>query len=288
MARRKQTVAQEEPQKPSVISADDAIKEEIQRINDEKTSDFLGEEVKDNKVVAPEEEAKKEKVEEPAKPVEKEIEIDPEAMKKDIADKVSKETIEKITKALTGEEKTTEAQKDKYQEWAEKFYAEKGRNPTWFELIPFIKDELKADMKNEEEMTRKQREEYRARVEADNNKRTEAFNKYVDQQLEDLYKNNKLPRIVNKDDDRDPGVVARKALFQTMLEVNQERVKNNLDPIYSVKEIYYEYYKAPNRQPAGADAPISIGRGNAQVDSGEDYSYADIRKKSFLDIFTKR
>lgn len=259
----------EEDNKPSeVMSVEDAAREDDLPIEKE---------------VETEEPAKTE----PAK--EEKKEIDPELMKKEIAEKVSRETVEKIAQALTGQDKTTQAQKDKYEEVAEQFFAKHGRNPSWFELVPFIKEDLKADMKKEAEIEKKTAEEQKKQVESANLAREGAFNKYIDEQLNDLLVQGKLPKPVDPKNEKDPGVVARKALFQTMMEVNQKRVSENKPPIYSLKEIYYEHYKAPNAQPAGWDAPVSAGRTNMTPEPVDDFSYADIHKpKSFVDLLMRR
>ena len=111
-----------------------------------------------------------------------------------------------------------------------------------------------------------------------NEQKQKAFNNYVDEQLDELHVSGKI----NKNDPKQ-----RTALFQKMMEVNDERVKTGKPPIYSVKEIFYEHYTPPTAQVAGADAPVSAGRGNAQVSNDEEYSYKDIRGKSFLDMFKR-
>lgn len=262
--------------KSDIQSADEAIAEEKQRIADEQTSEFLGEDVKNNKVVEddPEPPAKEELP--PKEDIKKErVEVDPEKLKQEITEKVSKETVEKIAKALTGDEKATQAQKDKYEEYAEKFLAEKGRNPTWFELVPFIRDEVKAELRAEADKAENEKIEKQKLTEKENKERTKTFNAYVDEQLKELYDSGRLPKTDE----------ARKHLFKTMMEVNQKRASEGKQPIYSVKEIFYEHYKAPNAQPAGWNAPVSVGRGAPSGNDEQDYSYKDIAgKKSFLDI----
>lgn len=258
--------------KEDIISADDAINEERQRIEDEKATEFLGEKVEKGKVAEEpvEEEVKEEK---PQVKEEKKPEIDPELIKKEITEKVTKETADKITKALTGEDTATKEQKDRYQQAAEDFFAKHGRNPTWHELIPImVEDAVKVI---EERQIKKQQDEEAKKkdLEARETAQKEAFNKHIDSQLTDLKSKGK---IKNEQDQR--------ALFQKMMEVNEERVKKGQDPIYSLKEIYYEHYE-PTRQPAGWNAPVSVGRGAPANSSDEEYSYSDIRgKKSFLDI----
>lgn len=282
MARRKQAAPVAEETAP-VINAEDTINEEKQRIADERTSEFLGEQVVDNKVVEDKTPAPTPKKEEPdlkAEDIEKEIEIDPEAMKREIADTVRKETADKITQALTGKQETTQEERDRYEVIAENFAKEKGRNPTWFELVKFIKEDIREEMKNETEKERVEREEVVKQQKEENAKKQKAFDTYVDEQLDELHNAGKI----NKNDEK-----SRQALFRTMLEVNEKRVKEGKAPIYSVKEIFYEHYTAPTTQPAGFDAPISAGRGNAQISNEEEYSYGDVHNpKSFVDLFRKR
>jgi len=235
-------------------------------------------------------ETAKEEVKEEPKVEEEEIEFDPKKFKEEVATeisaKISQETADKIAERLTGKDKATEVQKDKYEAYAEKFMAEKGRQPAWFEVAAFIKDEVKAEAKAEADAKVKQ-EEDKTKATADEQKaRTAAFNKYLDEQIDDLYKSKRLPAIVNKNDDKDEGVVFRKALFQTMIDVNTKRVAAGQQPIYSIKEIFYEHFVAPKREVAGGDAPVSAGlrsTGHAE-DTEKDYSYQDIKKKSFVDL----
>ncbi len=288
MAKRKVQAAVEpsESTETPVMSTEDVVADERQRIADESTSKFLGEEVKNNEVVEEEspiekkaEEIKKREPELKSEDIEKKIEIDPETMRKEIADQVSKDTVEKITKALTGEEKATQAQKDKYQAAAEDFFTKNGRNPQWHELVPYmVQDAVEMIEKKQQEraqLTATQQKQ----VAEQNEQKQKAFDAYVDEQLNELHVAGKL----NKTDQK-----ARAKLFQTMLEVNEKRVSENKPPIYSVKEIFYEHYKPPTSQPAGYDAPISAGRGNATPDSGEDYSYNEIHNRGFLDFFRKK
>jgi hypothetical protein len=223
-------------------------------------------------------------------PKDEEIEFDPKKFKEEvvseISSKVSQETADKIAQTLTGKDKATETQKDKYEAYAEKFAAEKGRQPTWFEVAAFIKDEVKAEAVAEQQAKVKEQEARTQETQEQQKQRTVAFNKYLDEQLDDLYKSKRLPQIVDKNNEQDQGVVFRKALFKTMMDVNTTRVKEGKQPIYSIKEIFYEHFKAPNAQPAGADAPVSAGMrstGHA-ANEEQEYSYADVHKKGFLDL----
>jgi hypothetical protein len=263
-------------------STDEVITSEKQRIADEQASEFLGEEVKNNNVVQKEEEPKEEpKVEEPKAEKVEEEEIDLGKIKAEITENVRKETQKEITQKLTEAlgAKPTEAQKDKYEAFAEKFATEKGRNPSWFELVPFLKDEVKAELKREQEEATQQTEAQKKQVAEQNAQRQKAFNTYLDEQLNEL-------QVAGKLNMKDEAV--KKQFFQTMMEVNDKRVKEGKAPIYSAKEIFYEHYSPPTAQPAGADAPISVGRGSTQTSNNEEYSYADIHKPSWTDMFKKK
>jgi len=96
-------------------------------------------------------------------------------------------------------------------------------------------------------------------------------------------------KIKDDTDPNDRGVQERKALFQTMMEVNTKRVEQGLQPIRSISRIHNTYYKAPNKQPAGVDSAIINGRSSAASanEEGEIDYLRDIKGKgwkSFLKL----
>ena len=133
-----------------------------------------------------------------------------------------------------------------------------------------------AQEKIEKEREEKQRKEYEDQI-----------NKQIEDELSDLYTQGKLPAIKNKDDEMDDGVRAKKALFETGVKVNKERMEKGLPPITSLKLIYYEHYKAPNAQPAGADAPV-MGNKPSSSTRAEGLSYEQLHKKTWRDIIRER
>ena len=250
MARKKVTTTVEE-----VIPEVD-----YKEVHEAKIEDLVGEPEK--KV---EEEIKEPPVEEKK---EVEVEFDPAKWKEEITEETAKKIIEAQTKQP---EPVKEEDKELMSPWAKE-----NRTPKDYEEVAdwgvekakiLGKRDADAQVKVQEEQTKKQ-EEY-------NKQQVEQFNKYTDEQLEDLMTQGKIPR---NDEE------ARKALFQTMLEVNQERVKENKSPIYSIKEIFYEHYKPVNTQPAGADAPISAGKGNVSPEGQELDYQRDVKNKSLMDI----
>ena len=244
--------------KKTVITTEEITPEvDYKEVHDSKIEDLVGE-----PDVKAEEEIKAETKEEPKE------EFNQEKFKQEVSEETAKKIIEAQTKR---EEPVKEEDKELMSPWAKE-----NRTPKDYEEVAdwgvekakiLGKRDADAQVKVQEEQTKKQ-EEY-------NKQQVESFNKYTDEQLEDLMVQGKIQR----NDE-----VARKALFQTMLEVNQERVKENKNPIYSIKEIFYEHYKAPNAQPAGADAPISAGKGNVAPDGQELDYQRDVKNKSLMDI----
>jgi hypothetical protein len=268
MAKRKVTTVTEEVEEP---------KEDIkyEDIHDKTTEEIAAPKEEKPEVVEP-----KEKVVET--PKEEEVEFDPNKFKEE----VSKEATDKIVKALTGE---GDKRKDSIDQELVSPWKKEGRNPKDYDEIAewaVAKREI-LDKRGQVEKA-KQEEEAQKAVKQNEESRVKSFNKYIDQQLDDLYKSGKLMTPQDPKNEKDPGVMQRKALFQSMLEVNTKRAEQGLDPIYSIKEIYYEHYKDPTRQPAGADAPVSMGKsGSSHDESPEDYTYEEIRKKNWLDFFRR-
>jgi hypothetical protein len=70
-----------------------------------------------------------------------------------------------------------------------------------------------------------------------------------------------------------------------MVDVNVARVKEGKDPIMDIELIAYKYYKPKAVQPAGADAPVSMGKQSGGTEDAQEMDYREIHGKSFLDFF---
>lgn len=241
----------------------------------------------------PKEEPKEEKPEIKEEPKEEKVEakeeyepVDMNKLKEEVRTEATEEVTNKIIKSLKGEEATQEEQ-DAYQKFATETYEKEGRNPTYNEAFKFMSQQVKEEIRAEDEAKAKEAEEQvKAKQEAEGQNK-EQFNKYIDDQLADLKATGKLPEAADPKDENDPGVVAQKALFQKMMDVNTERVKDGKPPIYSLKEIYYEHYSQPTG-PAGADAPVSAGRGGPPSNNKDEMPYDQLHKSDFIDIVTRR
>jgi len=274
----------------------DAVEEKIDYVKDiqnKSIQEIAAEEVEipDEKVdeAIKEVEAERTKVEEKAEDVEvtEDKPLDTSEMEQRIYEKVQKETVDKITKSLKGEDATEEEVSD-YKKFANETWKKEGRNPTYEEALEFVSNKAIENIeKRQAEKIQKENEQSEAQKRAEA-EREANLNKYIDSELEDLVSSGKLPKVVDKSDENDPGVKARRAVFQAMMEVNTKRASEGKDPIYSPKIVYYEHYKSPIEQPAGADAPISGGRSGVHTDGDNRASYKEIHNKSFLDLMLGR
>lgn len=251
----------------------------------------LAEAIPQEKVDEAVEEIKEEKtkIEEKAETVEdreETEEVDYDQLTKDISEKVTKDTVEKITKALTGEEASKE-EVDEFTKFAKDTWEKEGRNPSYKEALEFVAKKVEANVEAKREAAERERVEKEEAAKSAEEARTKELNTYIDNELDELISGDKIPKIVDKSDENDPGVKARKAIFQAMLEVNTERAKSGKPPIYSPKIIFYEHYKDPNQQPAGEDAPIA-GRSTHSGGESKEFGYQDIHNKSFMDIMLGR
>lgn len=221
--------------------------QEYKDVHETSLTDIIGEPAEEELVKA-EEPAKEEVIE---KPEDKEVEFDPAKFKEDIVNEIVSKTTQTKTEV-----------KDEYADFEKEIWDKEKRTPTYKEALEFVKISALKSIKEEQqkEVEAKQAEE-KTRQEAEKTQ-IDSFNKYVDEQIDDL----KVAGKITTDDEK-------KALFQAMLEVNTQRAKENKPLIYSVKEIFYEHYKKPNQQPAGADAPVATGRGPSDTTDKElDYS----------------
>lgn len=183
---------------------------------------------------------------------EEEVEIKPEELVEEISTKVAEK--------LTPEEKAEV--KDKYTEFFEKTKAEKGRDPNWIELSQFLEEQAVLRMEEKQAEAKKEQEKQKEEETKATEAFTKRFNSQIDEEIEELYKSGNLTPIKDSKNPSDQGVIERKALFQAMLDTNQKRAAEGKDAIFSVARIFYGgYYTKPNAQPAGSEAPVSMGTG---------------------------
>ena len=218
----------------------------------------------------PKEEKKVEPVKETPKEEETEtVEFDPEQLKKEAAAEAKAE----ILKSLKGETKEeTKENIDEYQEYQKEFFSKNNRQPTWFEVAKFTQEQVEKKFEAKQAEERKAREEEQAKNKEIETKNQESTNKYVKDTLDELYANEKLPKIQDIKNEDDYGVRVQQAFLKKVVEVNTKRIADKQAP-KTLKEVFYEDFKAPAREVAGADAPVNMGRGGYTPDDTQELDY---------------
>ena len=216
-----------------------------------------------------------------------EIEFDPEQLKKDAAESARQSILDALS-GRNGEE--TKENVDEYEAWALKIFQDTGKSPTWKEAAEFIKEGVKRDFTKD--AADKAEADEKTRLQAQETEKTEMerVNTYVDSQMAELYASNKFTKITDEKNPNDPGIAARRALMEQTMKINKERIDKGL-PTKTIKEVFYEDYKAPNRQPLGFDAPVSAGRNSSptQSDDGQEINYMrDIKNDTALNRLFRR
>lgn len=213
------------------------------------------------------------------KPDEEEVEVELEELdEKKLKDEAAAQAKAEILEALKGKDAdSTQQNVDEYDAWAKKVFADTGKPPNWKQAADFIKDITKRDiLKEQQEKAEKDEADRKAKKDAEESQ-AKTINEFIDRELDELYDEGKLPKVVNKDDEHDPGMVARRELFQTMYNVNQKLTAEGKTPEYSVYKVFHKYYKAPS-QPPGADAPVMGGNtGVVSNDQSENINYKELK-----------
>lgn len=204
------------------------------------------EEPKPETPAAPTESTPPTKTEAPTEPVEQgEEEIE-----------ISEDAAQKLIEEQTGSKKDADEQYP---------WEKEDREPTQREVLDYVAErtiQLQDERKAESERVQKEQQ----------NQNIEENKKIWNGNIEFLESNNYIPKVVNKEDKDDPGLLARTKLFE------QAVLHNELD----LEKVYWRYIK-PNegKQPAGADAPIARGA-NADTEPKKDddeFYYDDIHNK---------
>lgn len=240
-----------------------------------------------------EEEKPEEKVTPPEEKPEEKVDV------KEVAREAAKEATEQLKKEIDeikgqnlSKKEEAEAIEDAKTKWTKE-----GRNPVDYDEIvveaeeravkrmtKFIEDREKA--KEEESVKKTQEEEERVKNE-ETQKSTvlEQTQQTLAREIKELEDGGYIPKVVNESDDNDEGIRVRKALFQKGIEINNARIKSGELPENSIAKVFFMHFRGVNKQPAGADAPISGSRPAAVPASDEKpFIYARDHNKSFRQI----
>jgi hypothetical protein len=225
---------------------------------------------------------------------EKDLDEYKDEIKQEAKEEARLETQQQILKAIG----VTKGEKDEAEEagWQTPWEKRGESKPkSWQEAVEAGAD--LADFRKQAEDKVKEKEIKQA--ETAKKEQQEQYNKYWDEQLEDLRRAGKIPDLsdevkekvtkgqpLSEEERKDPGLNAQVNLINTMTEVSKQRRAANKPPIYNLKEIFYEHYTETKAQRAGADAPVSGGKTSVKpAPSGDDdMTYEQLKKSSFEDI----
>jgi hypothetical protein len=204
------------------------------------------------------------------------------------AAKIQEEATKKVLEEIHGRATTPQVQK-KY--IVNRPWEIEGRNPkNWDEVATWSAQEALAQMKKEQQTVVQREEEETKQNQEQMETAKKQWNDYWNGQLKSLEESGRIPPVpvdIQKkldsgegltDAEREnPGVKARLDLFILSQETDN----------HSLIEVYHEHYKdkvaAKKKQPPGANAPISAGKGTPKVE-GDEFYYEDIHGKTPAEI----
>ncbi len=191
---------------------------------------------------------------------------------KDKADADAKAVAEEAAKIPKTEE-------EKYQEYADEFTKEHGRTPTWTEVATKMEENAIAKLDARQAAKQAEQADLAEKAKQAQELEYKQFETVLNEELADAYEHGKLTRIKDPNNPSDQGLVEKNELIRQWTEVNKQRKLEGKNQIISATQILNYYYKKPNAQPAGADAPISTNRGSTKPPSEEqEYTYADLKR----------
>lgn len=236
--------------------------------------------------------------EKPAEEAKPPIEVEPP--KEDVQEvikKTAEETAQTLLEKQREEDQRKEEEKakltpqeDEYAKWEKQLWEKENRSPTYVEALNFVKEQAKNELKAEEDQATKQKQEEEAKVTEQRNTEKKVIENYVDMEFKKLIERGLLTDVKDPNNPSDQGIVERKELSKVWFETNQERLKKGEPEIMSATEIFYNHYKKPTAQPAGADAPVAGNKGSVKPPLSENnpgYTYAEIKNKPWS-FFGKR
>lgn len=212
---------------------------------------------------------------EPTPPVSPEPEIDIVALKESITNEVREDVIGNIVSSLKPEDDDDQ--------------------PPWIKdgrLMPRDDKELSDHIADvvEKRQDKKQEGIDAQKKEQEDQQATYAqqLEQQIEQQVTELRDEGLIPKVEDKESKDDPGLQAEKELYAQMIGYNEGAAKEGKRQIYSAVEFYHTKYQDPDKQPAGADAPIGgVGTTRASSGSGTEMSYEELHNTPYGTIINR-
>ena len=199
-----------------------------------------------------------------------------ESITKDVSDKVSEDVTDKLVERIVGKESKKDLSPWKKED----------RNPrNYEEVVDWATKQSEAKMEAKLAARDKKTKDATSdanKKEADTQKK---YNEYWNTQMDKLTTEGRIPEVnkdiqkkidakeeLNEEDQKDPGVKARKDIY----DLAAKHKESNL------RLVYYDHYKA--KKPEGASAPVLGSTRGVTPATGEEFSYEDIHNKTVSDI----
>jgi len=256
--------------------------QEIEETNERKGSEKVveKEQTQGDEIEKDSEKGRVEKDNEKEEAQEKEFDI--EEFKRSTVAETQKAILEKLMEGLGMTKTEKEAAKDELIPPWEKRGEDRPRS--WKEHAEYAAELAQWKRKREEEEI--------ARIQEENEKeakeQAKKWNDYWDSELSEMEASGDFPKVNDPNNPNDPGKQARVRLFAKMREVGLQRQKEGKAPITSAELIFRKYRDEILAEPAGANAPISMGKqGVSSEDEDPGYSYEEIHGSSFDQLKSK-
>lgn len=208
--------------------------------------------------------------------VEVDLDEERERTKKETIEAVTKDVVEPLKQEIIDLRKTlTPVEKDDYEKFVDDYTEKNGKAPEWKQVAMFLEERAVKRVKEEQvaqETAKKEEETTAAKLQEDQN--TENF-KVWQGQLQEMEDKGMLPKMA-KPEVGDSGFDARVKLYGHM-----QATWQTPQPSTNLWEVHAKYYTnepSGSQQPAGHDAPVSLGQGGGNADEGKDYKYSEIRR----------
>lgn len=228
------------------------------------------------------EKAKKTQEEADAKAKEPEIEVDLDAerekTKQEVTDSINKDVIEPLKQEIVKlREIMNPEEQDDYDKFVNDFKTKNnGEVPQWKEVAEYLKNKAVEEVETRQKQAQEQQDKDKQESEKQTAATQEQNFKYWQSQLEEMEGKGLIPKM-DKPEKGDKGFDARVQLYGHMANTWN---KEGVTPITNLYEAHSKHYEEPTKQPAGGDAPVSIGQGSEGGGDDDKYDYNEIHQGS--------
>lgn len=207
--------------------------------------------------------------------VEVDLDAEREKTKQEVKDTIEKEVVEPLKKEIIDLKNTlTKDEKDDYDKFVDDYTEKNGKAPEWKQVATFLEDRAVKRVEDKQAQIEKERKDAEDTAKQEEETRATENFKTWQGQLQDMENQGMLPKM-EKPEAGDVGFDARVQLYGLMQ--NTWKSGTPLTNLFEVHAKFGNQLKT-TKQPAGADAPVSISETGGQSDDTKEYSYQDVHR----------